>query len=122
VIPDPRLVDLDYLAHRPRLWLLIHPRLLSAILKGAASPGNVRKILYVIIEDLMPWRYPQPSSLAAYGRSVALTASGREMPIGHGSDTNRAVGRSGASRAVKALILIVDLVAGVGFEPTTFRL
>jgi hypothetical protein len=26
------------------------------------------------IEDLMPWRFEQPSSLAASGRAVALTA------------------------------------------------
>ena len=43
VIPDPRLVDLDHLAHRPRLWLLVHLMLLSAILKGAASPGKCAK-------------------------------------------------------------------------------
>ena len=47
-VPDPRLIDLDHLAHRLRLWLLVHPKLLSAILKGPASPGNVRKTLYVI--------------------------------------------------------------------------
>ena len=43
VIPDPRLVDLDHLAHRLGLRLLVHPKLLSAILKGAASLGKCAK-------------------------------------------------------------------------------
>jgi hypothetical protein len=51
VIPDPSLIDLDDLPHQLRLCLLVHPKLLSMILKGAASPCNVRKILYV---------YPSP--------------------------------------------------------------
>ena len=42
VIPDPSLIDLDHLTHQLRLRLLVHPDLLSAILKGAASPGNVQ--------------------------------------------------------------------------------
>ena len=44
VIPDPRLVDLDHLSHRLRLWLLVHLMLLpAAILKGAASRGKCAK-------------------------------------------------------------------------------
>ncbi|MEM6932917.1 MAG: hypothetical protein AAF526_04945, partial [Pseudomonadota bacterium] len=47
-ILDPRLVDLDHLAHRLRLSIIVHNQLLSAILKEAPAAGKVRKTLYVI--------------------------------------------------------------------------
>jgi hypothetical protein len=43
VVPNPRLVDLDHLSHRPRLRLLVHCQLLSATLKGAAPLGKCAK-------------------------------------------------------------------------------
>jgi hypothetical protein len=55
VIPDPRLVDLDHLAHRLHLHPVVHAQLLSAILKGTASLGkcakdSVRYLLHDAIE------------------------------------------------------------------------
>jgi hypothetical protein len=114
--PTPTARPLDHL--QPR-----NPNTLRAVQVDAHFAVSVQirslRATYGIRREQWP---DQMSGGRRWSASRLHRPRNRPCLIGHGSDTNHSIVRSGVSRAAKILILLLDLVAGVGFEPTTFRL